>query len=604
MMQRSLSPNLNDRSPLELTATVLSASIGRAAEIAVLRRRVKEAAAYCGFSDLTQIKLATAASELARCIVGGGLVGKVEGKLEKAEHGFRLMIELRVEAQFRLSEAAADFLAARKLVEHFQISVGSPESFSVAVGFGLTKEHYVTPGHLNAWLARDSIAPASPDSSDDIGELIRRQNEEIMISMESLGQREIELKRLNAELEDTNRGVVALYSELDEKAEQLRRASDLKSRFISNMGHEFRTPLNSILALSGLLMDGADGELSGEQRRQVTYIRGSAESLTELVNDLLDLAKVESGKATIRKSSFSVAELVGGLRGMLKPLLHSAKVALVFDEPDSFPPLYTDMGKVSQILRNFISNALKFTEEGEVRLSIRLAAALGRIDFAVSDTGIGIAEEHRAAVFDEFVQIESPLQTRHKGTGLGLPLSKKLAELLGGTVSLQSAIGKGSTFTLSIPLDIDRPEAAVEGDFALKAQDAACNRRLLIIDDEETFRYIIRQSALEAHCSVLEAADGFAGLDLMRREKPDIVFLDLQMPVMDGFAVLREMKEDAALSDLPVIICTSMMLDPSDHENLAGATKVLSKGSLTRDAVGKVLAQLSLEEDRQKTQAQ
>ena len=603
-MQRSLSPNLNDRSPLELTATVLSASIGRAIEIAVLRRRVKEAAAYFGFSDLTQIKLATAASELARCIVGGGLVGKVEGKLEKAEHGFRLMIELRVEAQFRLSEVAADFLAARKLVEHFQISVGSPESFSVAVGFGLTKEHYVTPGHLNAWLARDSIAPASPDSSDDIGELIRRQNEEIMIAMESLGQREIELKRLNAELEDTNRGVVALYSELDEKAEQLRRASDLKSQFISNMGHEFRTPLNSILALSGLLMDGADGELSGEHRRQVTYIRGSAESLTELVNDLLDLAKVESGKATIRKSSFSVAELVGGLRGMLKPLLHSAKVALVFDEPDGFPPLYTDMGKVSQILRNFISNALKFTEEGEVRLSIRLAAALGRIDFAVSDTGIGIAEEHRAAVFDEFVQIESPLQTRHKGTGLGLPLSKKLAELLGGTVSLQSAIGKGSTFTLSIPLDIDRPEAAVEGDFALKAQDAARNRRLLIIDDEETFRYIIRQSALEAHCSVLEAADGFAGLDLMRREKPDLVFLDLQMPVMDGFAVLREMKEDAALSDLPVIICTSMMLDPSDHENLAGATKVLSKGSLKRDAVGKVLAQLSLEEDLQKTQAQ
>ncbi|HVJ32608.1 MAG TPA: ATP-binding protein [Terriglobia bacterium] len=576
---------------------VLRATITQADEIAAMRQRVKEAAAHFGFNDLTQIKLATAASEVARSIVGSGVSGEIEAMIDRAEHGSRLVVELRAEGEPRLSQSAAgDFLAVRKLVEHFQISIGPRGAFSVAVGFGFAHEGHVTPAQLNAWRATGSAEPVDPRAACGVGEQVQRQNEEIMLAMESLAQREVELKRLNAELEDTNRGVVALYSELDEKAEQLRRASDLKSRFLSNMGHEFRTPLNSILALSGLLMDGADGELSVEQRRQVTYIRGSAESLTELVNDLLDLAKVEAGRATIRKSSFSVSELVGGLRGMLKPLLHSAKVALVFDEPNNLPPLYTDMGKVSQILRNFISNALKFTEEGEVRLSIRLAASHGRIDFAVSDTGIGIAEEHRAAVFDEFVQIESPLQTRHKGTGLGLPLSKRLAELLGGTVSLQSEVGKGSTFTLSIPLDIDRPDAAIGGDFALKPQETAHNLRLLIIDDEETFRYIIRQSALEAQCSVLEASDGFAGLDLMRRERPDVVFLDLQMPVMNGFSVLREMRADAALSGLPVIICTSTVLDPGDHQNLAGATQVLSKGSLTRDAVGKVLAQLSLEE--------
>jgi len=584
-----------------LPATVLSAAIGGVSDIAPMRQRIKMLAAHFGFNDLAQIRLAAASSEVARMIVVSGLTGQVDGAIEEAERGFRLVIRFRAETQPHLAETT-DMMAVRKLVEHFQISIGSPAGFSVVLGFGFTHEGYAMPAHLNAGIAAGMPEPDEIGFSHDPGDLIHRQNEEVMIAMESLVQRETELKRLNAELEDTNRGVVALYSELDEKAEQLRRASDLKSRFLSNMGHEFRTPLNSILALSSLLMDGADGDLSAEQKRQVSYIRGSADSLTELVNDLLDLAKVESGKATIRKSNFSVHELVGGLRGMLKPLLVNTKVALVFDEPEDLPRLYTDMGKVSQILRNFISNALKFTEEGEVRLAVRLAVARNRIEFAVSDTGIGIAAEHHAAVFDEFVQIESSLQTRHKGTGLGLPLSKRLAELLGGTVSLQSAIGQGSTFTLSIPLDIDRPDAPVEERVPLMAEGGRGNLRLLIIDDEETFRYIIRQSALEARCSVLEASDGFAGLDLMRREKPDIIFLDLQMPVMNGFAVLREMRADTELSELPVIVCTSAMLDQADHQNLVGARRILSKSSLTRDAVGEVLSQLSLGENSQSIQ--
>src|SRR5262249_53820018 len=214
---------------------------------------------------------------------------------------------------------------------------------------------------------------------------------ELMQSLEEIRRRDEESKQLNQELGDTNRGVVALYAELDERAEQLRQASELKTRFLSNMSHEFRTPLNSVLALSRLLLDRIDGQLTAEQERQVGYIRRSAESLLDMVNDLLDLAKVEAGKVDVKSSRFTVSNLFGGLRGALKPLMTSPSVELVFDAPRDVPELYTDEGKLTQILRNLISNALKFTEAGEVTVTARHDDESGTIRFAVRDTGIGIA---------------------------------------------------------------------------------------------------------------------------------------------------------------------------------------------------------------------
>ncbi len=240
--------------------------------------------------------------------------------------------------------------------------------------------------------------------------------------------------RLNRELEDTNRGVVALYAELDEKADHLRRADDLKSKFLSNMSHEFRSPLNSILALSGLLLDRSDGELTTEQDQQVGYIRRAAHDLLELVNDLLDLAKVEAGKVELRPSEFEAVNLFAALRGMLRPLLLSRSVDLVFGDASHIARIYSDEGKIAQILRNFISNALKFTERGEVRVTVDREGD-DDVVFSVSDTGIGIAPEHIELIFQDFVQLDNPIQRRVKGTGLGLPLSKKLAGLLGGSVS-------------------------------------------------------------------------------------------------------------------------------------------------------------------------
>ena len=285
-----------------------------------------------------------------------------------------------------------------------------------------------------------------------------------------LREREEELAALNAELAETNKGVLALYAELDDNAVQLRHASELKSRFLSYMSHEFRTPLGSIRSLARLLLDRMDGPLTSEQEKQIRFIQTSAAELTELVNDLLDLAKIEAGRITISPAWFEMVDLFAALRGMFKPILTNDAVTLTLEEPQGVTRVYTDDKKLSQILRNFISNALKFTQHGEVRVSA--VGEGGFVTFSVSDTGIGIAPEHHAAIFEDFVQVDSPIQKRLRGTGLGLSLSRKLAELLGGRVAVHSELGKGSTFSVTIPLRFEaaatpeRPAAGTDSSHA------------------------------------------------------------------------------------------------------------------------------------------
>lgn len=264
---------------------------------------------------------------------------------------------------------------------------------------------------------------------------------------------------LRSELEETNRGVLALYAELDAQADQLRQATELKSRFLAYMSHEFRTPINSIRSITRLLLDRVDGPLTDEQQKQVDFIQQNAAEFAEMVDDLLDLAKVEAGRVEISPAWFEMVDLFSALRGMFKPVLTNPAVNLVFEEPQGVGKLYTDDRKLSQILRNYISNALKFTPKGEVRVSARLEGE-NRVTFSVADTGIGIAPEFHHTLFEDFAQVRSPLQKRLRGTGLGLSLSKKLAELLGGTVGVESEPGKGSVFSVTIPLQLEgaKPE--------------------------------------------------------------------------------------------------------------------------------------------------
>jgi len=271
----------------------------------------------------------------------------------------------------------------------------------------------------------------------------------------------LEADALRAELDETNQGVLALYAELDEQAEQLREVSELKSRFLSYMSHEFRTPLGSILSMTRLLEDGMDGPLTAEQRRQVRFISASTSELREMVDDLLDLAKIEAGRITISPAWFDLMDLFSALRGMFRPLVEGNQVDLLFEDPPVMPMLFTDDKKLAQILRNFISNALKFTPSGQVVVSTQLEGE-NAVRFSVRDTGIGIPAELQSTLFEDFVQVDTPLQKRLRGTGLGLSLCKRFAELLGGHVGVESEIGTGSNFYVVLPLTL--ATEAVNGD--------------------------------------------------------------------------------------------------------------------------------------------
>lgn len=266
---------------------------------------------------------------------------------------------------------------------------------------------------------------------------------------------------LRAELDETNLGVVALYAELDKQAEQLKEASELKSRFLSYMSHEFRTPLGSILSIARLMTDEMDGPLTPEQHKQVKYISVAARELTEMVDDLLDLAKIEAGRITISPAWFDMVDLFAALRGTFRPITETTQADLIFEDPEGMPRLYTDDRKLAQILRNYISNALKFTPRGTVRVSAHIHGE-DEVCFAVRDTGIGIPADLQDDLFKDFSQLDSPLQKRLRGTGLGLSLCKRYAELLGGRVGMESTPGEGSVFFVILPREL--PETAIDAE--------------------------------------------------------------------------------------------------------------------------------------------
>ncbi|HEY2917699.1 MAG TPA: ATP-binding protein [Candidatus Binatia bacterium] len=436
---------------------------------------------------------------------------------------------------------------------------------------------------------------------------------------QALRHRQEELERLNRELEDINRGMVSLYAELDEKAKELRRADEIKTRFLSNMSHEFRTPVNSIFALSQLLLDHVDGELTGEQEKQVGFIRKAADSLLDLVNDLLDLAKIRAGKLEVHPVEFDAANLFSALRGMLRSLQVNPGVTLVFEEPEDIPALYTDEGKVSQILRNFISNGLKFTECGEVRVSARHNEGSGTVTFTVSDTGMGIAPQDHWRIFEEFTQLENPAQSHFKGTGLGLPLCRNLAELLGGRIELESEVGVGSKFSVTLPMRYAaESEARSDGKTgasseemhdggagfdieptALRRDHAVPQYSVLIIDDEPMARYVMASFFKGQNCVTYEAQNGGEGIRMAREIKPQLVLLDLHMPDMSGYDVLDSLKVDSEMQWIPVAVVTSAILTDQQRRSLEPQTcAILSKSALSGERMSRLMETVRREAER------
>ena len=426
---------------------------------ALARRRAHDIAQLLGFNNQDCVRIATTVSEIARNAwrYAGG--GRVEFRLvREAEHDV-FVIDIRdqgpgipnlteiLDGRYRSSTGMGlGLLSGRRLMHRFDINT-SAQGTVVSLGRMLPSR---ASEPLPVIAARVATGLVQFRGTDPVAE-IEERNRELLQALSDQERSQSELSQVNRELEETNRGVVALYAELDDRAREIQKVIDLKTRFLSNITHEFRTPLNSIIGLSRMLIDRLDGELSPEQEKQTRFIHRAARDLSELVNDLLDLAKADAGKVELTPSVISVNELFATLRGMLRPLIdHNPAVTLVFAEPPASAQIVCDEKKLSQILRNLISNALKYTPSGEVHVSASLAGP--RIVFRVRDTGIGIPEEHREKIFEEFYQVRNPLQQKNKGTGLGLALSRRLADLLGGALSVQSTVGLGSTFQLDLPL--------------------------------------------------------------------------------------------------------------------------------------------------------
>jgi len=565
-------------------------------DVVATRQRGRHIAQVLGFEGSDQVRIATAVSELAR-LAAAGPGGHIEFLLGDSP-GDTLLIRVR------LAESPEGGLVARggsrglrpgpalapaqRLVDRLEVRPEGQGQVLVELAQRLPRPPDAQGVEA---LARELEQQRWANAADEL----QRQNDELLRTLEELQARNAEVERLNRELEETNRGVVALYAELEEKAEALRKASDMKTRFISNVSHELRTPISSVLNLSRLLLDHIDGPLNPEQEKQVLFIRKSGETLAELIDDLLDLAKIESGRVEVKPAPVTVAELFGALRGVLRPLRVHEGVALVFDEGGELPVLHTDEGKLSQILRNLVSNALKFTRQGEVRVS----AAPGPNDtlvFSVKDTGIGIPEEAHERIFEEFVQVEGPHQHGVKGTGLGLPLSRRLAELLGGSLTVESQPGQGSTFHAVVARDYNRASAkrATQDALAEAAQqsEAPASRPLLMVDDDEVARYLLQRLLSDMGLAFREAANGPEGLRLANEVHPAAIVLDINLPGMNGFEVLEALRKDPATRAIPVVIHTGGSLTEQERLRLAPhVVGILHKSGLTREAALDVIHQ-------------
>jgi signal transduction histidine kinase/CheY-like chemotaxis protein len=565
-----------------MNARLLLIAIGAETDIVLVRQRTRRLAELIGFDAQDQTRITTAVSEIARNAFEYAGGGRIEFRLlgDKPPQTFAIIVRDQGRGIANVQEILAGLhrsatgmgvglLGARRLMDEFRIETKPGEGTTVWLGKVLpTRARLITSSSL-----RTIAEKLAADGPGDAMAEIRQQNQQILLQMQELKSRHEELERLNQELQDTNRGVVALYAELDERADHLRRADELKSKFLSHMSHEFRTPLNSVMALSRLLLDRVDGELTAEQETQVRFIRKAAENLTELVDDLLDLAKVEAGKTVVVASEFTAASLFGALRGMLRPLLVGDAVALVFDDASDVPPLDTDEAKVSQILRNFISNAIKFTERGEVRVWATADAAGDTVTFHVRDTGIGIAASDLELIFQEFGQVSHRLQSRVKGTGLGLPLAKKLAELLGGKITVASTLGEGSTFSVTLPRHYPKAvgPADEEGEWHLEADKTP----VLMVEDDPADAFTVERLLASTSYQPIWARSIRQAQEVLKRLEPVAILLDIMLVGDESWRLMLQLKQQEVSADVPLIVMSSSGEEPKALH--LGADEYLSK---------------------------
>jgi len=495
-----------------------------------------------------QIRVATAISEVGRSAVTAGRTAVITFGIDDTH--------LLLTAAFDGEPPAEGIAAASRLMDQVTAS-------GQLVRMAKRRPPGVQP---DMRAVDDQLAAVRPPSAT---EELRRQNTDLISALEDLRQQKEQLVLLNAELQDTNRGVMALYSELseeleqtnrgvvalyaelDEKSERLRAASESKDRFWANISHELRTPLNSIIGLTRLLSEpDAGGGLDPERLYQVELIRNSGRVLLALVNDLLDVAKAESGQLRIDPALVSLPALFGRVSALARPMAEGKPVSVVVSEQGAPDVVLTDEVALTSILRNLLSNGIKYTDLGEVRLSARVMGE--NLAITVSDTGIGIPPRLHRHVFEEFYQVPG---IRRGGTGLGLPYASKLAQLLGGNLELASEPGVGTTVVLTLP----------HGTPAIGT--------VVVADDDASFRLLLKGMLMPMADRLIEASDGRQALAILADEPVDLVLTDMRMPGLDGAALMARLP-----ASLPAIVITG-----ADVARPARAAALLRKDELTAE---------------------
>ena len=388
--------------------------------------------------------------------------------------------------------------------------------------------------------------------------------------------------RLIAQLGESASELASVLAQLRERNEALVEASEHKSRFLATMSHELRTPLNAIIGFSEMLQEDAEDQGDAPRVDDLQKIKFSGQHLLGLINDVLDLSKIEAGRMEFVTDHCIVQALVNEVATVAKPLADKRRNRLIVACSASDGELHTDVTKVRQILLNLLSNAAKFTESGTITLTARSSPDGQGVEFAIEDTGIGLTHEQLGRLFKEFAQAEATTSRRYGGTGLGLALSRKLARALGGDITVVSTPGVGSTFTLTLPrqparsapntagIDVPSIEAV-----PVPEPDPTGPGTVLVIDDDQASRELLGRILERDGYRVVVAASGQAGLDLAAKVRPDAITLDVMMPGMNGWTVLSKLKSDPALKAIPVLLIT--VVDDAPTGMAMGASHFMSK---------------------------
>lgn len=419
-----------------------------------------------------------------------------------------------------------------------------------------------------------------------------------ILAFQRIKQISEQLESQNKELEAQQKELIAQSAmlreqnaELGMQKKQLAEASRLKTSFLSNMSHELRTPLNSVIALTGVLGRRLEGKIPAEEHSYLEVIERNGKNLLSLINDILDISRIESGQVELDIATFNLTDVITGVVSMISPQVRQKKIGLTF-APEQDLLITNDSDKIYHILQNLVSNAVKFTDEGGVE--IRTSSGENEISVTIADSGIGIEEEHLPYIFDEFRQADSSTSRRYGGTGLGLSLAQRYAKLIGGRISVISTVGKGSVFTLTLPvlLSGERPSKdqrvpdhlpyMTTGSQKVEIIPSCQSKTILVVEDSEPAIIQIQDLLIDQGCNVLFARNGKQALDIVTRATPDAIILDLMMPGIDGFRVLQAIREKEETSTVPVLIITSKLVTKEELSFLKknNIHQLVQKGSV------------------------